>query len=313
MAKAVTNLLDAIDDYAKKNYQASFAKLESSNIFYDSKGRPLTTNNLNNHKSDKLFIAVNDDGKASPVYLDEKKLDSESSSYNDRQPLKWYKLIIAAIYAIFKAIKGLINIISSGLQKRSLNKALNKAQATNLSAKNSKIREEKIKLEVDKQKSLDSKDISKEIKDINKNQIERERELSDIKKNLKKINKNEINKENEIKQIKDNLTHIDMSAVEERIKIARIKGLTSQNQYQKMTNKSDNIFDKMDMIDLIINNLGYKEEKKEISAEEKKPSPAFKSNPYRKPIEVEELKNEINPIDRIFNNLSPTKEHKLTK
>lgn len=324
MAKENKDLLQALNNYANRNYQKNFTDIKNDNLFYDKKGNVLRENNLDKHQNDKMFIAIKDD-EAIPVYLDnEPKTSKADSSYNDREPLKWYKLIIAAFYAIFKAIKELIGVAFKLVQKRNLNNALKKAKTTNFKAKKEKEREEVIskKQEVIEKKSLESekddlkkeslKEINKtqEIKEINKAQIEREKELNQIRKNLKSFDRDAHNKETELKKIKDNLIKIDMAAVEERVRLARLKGIEPQNKYQKAVNKSSHLFERMDMIDLILHNKGYKDDVPTKPKEEKK---TLKSNPYRRAIEVEELKNEVSPIERIFNNLNPVKENKLTK
>ncbi len=319
------DLFQALNDYANENYQKSYKDIKDDNLFYDKKGNIINDDNLAKHKNDKLFIAIKD-GKALPIYLDnEKNKNKNESSYNDRKPLKWYKLIITAFYALFKAIKMLINAISSLIGRQSLNKALAKASLTHFKASKEKERLESVKkqelannkkLEVEpsnlnKEIKASNVDLSQEIKDINKAQLERERELNEIRKNLKSFNKDAHNKETELKQIKDNLIKIDMDAVEEKLRLSRLKGLAPQNKYQKMVNKSSNLFERMDMIDYVLHNKGYQDIKDYDKPKvEKQP---LKSNPFRKSIEVEELKNEISPIERIFNNLGPTKENKLTK
>lgn len=288
------------ENYTKSTYGMSLDEALNNHLLFDEKGNKLQ---VEKYDKKKPIIAIKDN-KANVLYLNDKdefEEKKEIDASSDKEPLKWYKVIIAMLYAMFKLIKELIAIINPN----SLKNACEKALKNNFQFNKNQLREINLQSNEPKITNDSPEKNLKVLNDINKEQTEREKELLDIKKNLKKIDNSN---ESMLIAIKNRLNRVDMSLVEERIKLSRIKGYENEKAYESAKKAEAVLEDKLDMLDYFIfkssnSPKNYFQDKKETSAVKEIINPVNVENPNRKPIEIKELKPNINPIDRIFENL----------
>lgn len=329
-----------LEDYTKNTYNMSLDDALKNHLLFNEKGNELDLFS-HNEKSKKPIIAI-DGNKTKILYLNkngdfEEKEKKKEVSFSDREALKWYKLVVAAIYGIFHFIKKMVSSFVSFVSPSSLRNSCSKALRNNFTYNKHKERlEEEMQLRTNLDKNIDkssqkdslNEDLTKdsnekkleELNKINKEQLEREQELLDIKRNLKSVEK-KTDSEQELLDIKDRLNKVDMSIVEEKIRLARIKGYENDKTYNKLKKANSSITDQFDDLDLIIykgikDSKNYFNKAKAEKNGDNRKNDSVKinnDNPNRKPIEVEELKPVINPIDKIFDNLDKDLEIGLKK
>lgn len=184
------NILNALSSFCQNNYQMDFKDSLNERFIYDKNGNEITNDNYQKKLNDNTFITVKNN-KALPIYYNSNTNDFEFekkkdlNQFSDKDSLKWYKLIIAFMYLLFKAIKNLINTIISLVNpnlKKSCEKALKNKFKFDKKREREKLLDERLKnlelsneseLEVSSNPNLDLKEeLNNEsiIEEINQNE-----------------------------------------------------------------------------------------------------------------------------------------------
>ncbi len=133
--KVVSNdFKKALEQFTLNNYKMSVADAVHERKIFNKNGSPLKDNKMAGAEKDKKIIACIDGKPRFITYDPEKKELTEEAQKKkkiqempDKHPMKWYKLLISAIYLLIKliakAISALINKVSLTAAKNSLNKA----------------------------------------------------------------------------------------------------------------------------------------------------------------------------------------------
>lgn len=285
MPKDNNNFKKALEQFCLDNYKTSLDDAIHEKKIFTKSGDLLTKNKIDKASKDKKIIAyvngepkfIDYNEKTGKLEENEKKKNKGVQEMPDKEPSKWYKLLITAIYLLFKLIKkaitSIVSAISSAREKKVMEKVIRE---------NSKY---------DRSKSLANQRVNN--KELDNNLLKDDLIIDN---NLLKDNNLNLENENNINNDLNDNNILNENNINN--KDAKENDLT-----QNILNENNNLDDNLNINEVIIEN---KLKDNNITTDN---IIDMTSNEFRKPIEVPELINEVNEEELINNvNLKLTKE-----
>ncbi len=291
MPKDNNNFKKALEQFCLDNYKTSLDDAIHEKKIFTKSGDLLTKNKIDKASKDKKIIAyvngepkfIDYNEKTNKLEENEKKKNKGIQEMPDKEPLKWYKLLITAIYLLFKLIKkaitAVVTAISSAREKKVMEKVIRE---------NSKY---------DRSKSLANQRVNN--KELDNNLLKDDLIIDN---NLLKDSNLNLENENNINNDLNDDKILDNNILNENFidnKDTKEDNIIDNN----ILNEKNNLEDNLNINEVIIEN---KLKDNNITTDN---IIDMTSNEFRKPIEVPELINEVNEEELINNvNLKLAKE-----